>query len=165
MKAPCYVCGKVIDERDGTLSSDGLCCNDHVTIVRLPPSPPEPQEYPWGEWVRTMPGEFVDGYFVRVRPYGAPKDDKPGEVYVAEFEIRDWECPVPEGPDPDNFLFRGSIKWDGCANFGSDPGLLIHLCGPFEVPGFMKALLLAWTEAAKILTRPDFLEDLPKEGL
>lgn len=107
------------------------------------------------DWKTDVTKLDCDGYLVRYRPDVFVVDDS-DRAYVVEFEAYKilapyWtddagrhdeimmervgatcalDNPTTDFDEAQCFL-RGSIKWDGCSNWGFvDSGCMIHFCGP-----------------------------------
>lgn len=84
-----------------------------------------------------------------------------GNVYFVNF--RAWlECDADElterresgvdtGPD-----VTGSVKWDGCINWQTDPGCMAHGCGPSHADTVAAMFREVYRQAHGLLTTPDW---------
>ena len=79
---------------------------------------------------------------VRIPPFTPDKIRVPSGPHYVEVTV--WE-PINH---EDDMLFRGSIKWDGCANFNWTDTVAWHLCGP-SAAGDFSIMLERLFDAAK----------------
>lgn len=53
-------------------------------------------------------------------------------------------------------VFRGAVKWDGCANVETDPDCMLHICGPEGWEPFCEALREISKQALRVLDRKEY---------
>lgn len=52
-------------------------------------------------------------------------------------------------------IAQGSVKWDGCVNWESNPGCMVHSCGLSDVESFGRALALAYQTCTEAIVPAD----------
>ena len=49
----------------------------------------------------------------------------------------------------------GSVKWDGCMNWETNPQVLYHFCSPDDAETLAASFKDVWTEGRKLMPRAD----------
>jgi hypothetical protein len=58
--------------------------------------------------------------------------------------------------DDEEAEISGSVKWDGCINWETNPACMMHFCGPSDADRLAALFKDVWEEARKLMPHADF---------